>query len=244
MYVYGHFNDHQIWEEQMKAFSGNYLVVSYDLRGYGNSETPSASFSNVEDLRLLLDTLKVDKVNLVGSSMGGSVAVDFSLAYPDRVHRLILAAPSINGRNYPVSMFWQGIKQHIQIRLSSREKAIEAFIAHPFWQYYFPDRTKESARQKTISNVRKPENFCRFPPQFARIDRPYAIHRLEELHCPVLIFIGERDHPLNRRTADILKTRLKNATLMAMPNCGHLPFIEEPERFNLDVAEFLEKKGD
>lgn len=239
VFIHGNFNDHQIWEEQMRAFSANHYVISYDLRGYGQSDTPRISFSNVEDLKLLIDVLGLAKVNLVGSSMGGSVAIDFTLAYPERVTRLILAAPSISGRNYPVSMLWQGIKQHFQVRVNGRERAIETFITNPFWQYYFPASKKEQAWQKTVANVRKPVNFCRFSPGLSRVSNPYAINRLEELYQPVLILIGELDHPFNRETANILQTQVNKSTIIVMQDCGHLPFIEEPEIFNFNLAEFL-----
>lgn len=239
VFIHGHFNDHRIWEEQLGTFSANHYVIGYDLRGYGHSDTPRVSFSNVEDLKLLIDSLALSKVTLVGSSLGGSVAIDFTLAYPDLVHRLILAAPSISGRKYPVRMLWQGIKQHFQVRLKGSAKTIESFITNPFWQYYFPDSKKEKAWLKTVANIREPANFCRFPPSLARVSKPYAIHRLEKLLQPVLIVIGELDHPFNKETAEILHAGLKNSTQIVIKDCGHLPFIEESEMFNSNVAQFL-----
>lgn len=239
MFIHGNFNDHRIWKEQMGVLSAYNFVIGYDLRGYGHSDTPRTSFSNVEDLKLLLDALGLSKVNLVGSSMGGSVAVDFTLTYPDRVHRLILAAPSISGRKYPATMLWQGIKQHFQVKLIGSEKAIETFITNPFWQYYFPTSKKETAWLKTVDNVRNTGNFCRFPPSLSRVSKPYAVNRLEEIRQPVLIHIGELDHSFNRETAEILHTGIKNSTKIVMQDCGHLPFIEEPETFSSNVAEFL-----
>ncbi|WP_060861266.1 alpha/beta fold hydrolase [Paenibacillus riograndensis] len=156
VFIHGNYNDHRIWEEQLGAFSANNYVIGYDLRGYGQSDTPRISFSNVEDLKLLIDALGLSKVTLVGSSMGGSVAIDFSLAYRERVHRLILAAPSISGRNYPVSMLWQGIKQHFQVRLNGCGKAIETFITNPFWQYYFPASKKRKRLAKNSCQCPKP----------------------------------------------------------------------------------------
>lgn len=240
VFIHGNYNDHLIWEEQMESFSANYEVISYDLRGYGQSDTPRRAFSNVEDLKLLLDTLELSKVTLVGSSMGGSVAIDFTLAYPGDVDRLILAAPSVSGRSYPARMLWQGIKQHIQVRLKGAEQAVDHFIANPYWNYYFPAAAKEKARQQTIDNVRNPVNFCRFPPSLARVSKPYAIHRLGEISQPALILMGALDHPYNRETADILDKGILHSTKITLPDCGHLPFIEEPEKFSTLTGEFLQ----
>lgn len=240
VFIHGNYNDHQIWEEQMERFSTGYDVISYDLRGYGQSDTPRTPFSNVKDLKMLLDTLGLTKVTLVGSSMGGSVAVDFTLAYPGDVDRLIMAAPSVSGRSYPARMLWQGIKQHIQVRLKGAEQAMDHFIANSFWNYYFPAAAKEKARQKTIANVRNPGNFCRFSPSLAHVSKPYAIHRLAEIGQPVLILIGALDHPYNRETAEILHKGIRHATKILLPDCGHLPFIEEPEKFSALTADFLQ----
>ncbi|WP_341184695.1 alpha/beta fold hydrolase [Paenibacillus sp. FSL H7-0756] len=239
VFIHGNYNDHRIWEEQMERFSTSYDVIGYDLRGYGHSDTPRASFSHVEDLKLLLDTLGLTKVTLVGSSLGGSVATDFTLVYPGYVDRLILAAPSVSGRSYPARMLWQGIKQHIQVRLKGAEQAIDHFIANSYWDYYFPAATKEKARQKTIDNVRNPGNFCRFPPSLSRVPKPYAIHRLAEIAQPVLILIGALDHPYNRETAEILHKGIRRSTKIIFPDGRHLPFIEEPEKFSALTVEFL-----
>ncbi|MEK3792283.1 alpha/beta hydrolase [Paenibacillus sp. FSL R7-0204] len=244
LFVHGNYNDHRIWEEQMERFSANYDVIGYDLRGYGHSDTPRRPFSNVEDLKLLLDTFGLTKVTLVGSSLGGSVATDFTLVYPGYVDCLILAAPSISGRSYPARMLWQGIKQHIQVRLKGAEQAIDHFIANSYWDYYFPAAAKEKARQKTIDNVRSPGNFCRFPPSLSQVSKPYAIHRLAEIDQPVLILIGALDHPYNREIAEILHKGIRHSTKIIMPDCGHLPFVEEPEKFSALIAEFLRDNHD
>ncbi|MGG4091571.1 alpha/beta fold hydrolase [Paenibacillus lautus] len=71
--IHGNFNDHQIWNEQIDSFSAHYKLIRYDLRGYGLSSTPTSSFSNVDDLKALIDTLKLHNVTLVGSSMGAAL---------------------------------------------------------------------------------------------------------------------------------------------------------------------------
>lgn len=136
--IHGNYNDHQIWEEQMRELSDTHHLISYDLRGYGHSDTPRFSFSHVEDLKLLMSTLGLEKATLVGSSMGGSVAIDFTLAYPERVHRLILAAPSVNGRSYPAGILWQGIKQHLQVRMHGHEKTMKHLSPIRFGTIFSP----------------------------------------------------------------------------------------------------------
>jgi len=237
--IHGNFNDHRIWNEQVNSFSSSYKLISYDLRGYGLSSTPLSSFSNVEDLKALVDSLKVHTLTLVGSSLGGGVAVDFALTYPHLVNNLILVSPSINGNSFPMKMMWQGIKNHLNVRIKGREKAIESFINNPFWQYYFPNLGKEQARSKVIHNVRNIRNFCRFSPNLTTVVKPYAFNRLQEINTPTLIITSDQDHSSNIVTADILHQKIELSSKIMMQGCGHLPFIEEPHEFNQYVLEFI-----
>ncbi|GFP76337.1 alpha/beta fold hydrolase [Clostridium fungisolvens] len=110
VFIHGNFNDSRIWDYQIDDFSRNYKVIRYDLRGYGKSDTPISSFSHCEDLKELFDFLKIKDVTVIGSSSGGSVAVDFALQYPELVKALILVAPAINGYRYPVRIMYEAVK--------------------------------------------------------------------------------------------------------------------------------------
>lgn len=237
--LHGNFNDHRIWSGQADFFSADYQLVRYDLRGYGQSSTPNSPFSNVDDLKRLADSLNLQKLILIGSSSGGGAAVDFALTYPHLVQALILVCPSVNGNPYPLKLVWQGMKNFINVRLKGREKAIESFMANPFWAYFFPSPVKKEARETVIQQVRNPRNFCRFSPNLSTAVKPHAIHRLREIQAPTLIIITDQDHPYNIKTAELLHKNLKRSSLICMQNCGHLPFVEEPETFNRTVHDFL-----
>ncbi|MEO3945289.1 alpha/beta hydrolase [Gorillibacterium sp. CAU 1737] len=241
--IHGNFNDHHIWDEQVDPLSSLAQVICYDLRGYGLSSTPTTAFSHVKDLKALLDHLQVEAVTLIGSSLGGSVAVDFALAYPDRIRRLVLVSPSLSGSRYPTKMIWHGIANALRLRFRGPDKAIEAFIHSPFWQYFFPSVHKEEARRKVLANVRNPRNFYRFPLSISGAEKKPALPRLHELDSPTLILISDQDHPYNQKTADTLHRQIHGSALAVFPGCGHLPFVEEPEEFQKQVLGFLRKEG-
>jgi len=82
------------WHYQVAFFSKRYQVITYDIRGHGRSEVPEGSYSFgdcVEDLHQLLDHLAIQRIYLAGLSMGGNIALSFTLHYPERVDALILA---------------------------------------------------------------------------------------------------------------------------------------------------------
>lgn len=238
--LHGNFNDHRIWDEQAAAFSEYYQVIRYDLRGYGRSSTPTSAFSHVHDLKALIDALGLSKVSLIGSSLGGGIAIDFALSYPETVHALLLAAPSVNGNSYPFAMTWHGMRNYLNVRFRGREAAIESFIQSRYWQYFFPSPIKNQARERVLDNVRNPDNFCRFPPHLSTAIKPYAAKRLREISAPACIIVSDQDHPYNIKTADTLLEEIKAVSKVVMTYCGHLPFVEEPYAFNEIVLEFLD----
>ena len=94
VFIHGGGDESGSWHSQTAFFSKRYQVITYDLRGHGRSETPEETSSIgecVEDLHQLLDHLAVQQTYLAGFSMGGYIALNFTLSYPDRVDALILA---------------------------------------------------------------------------------------------------------------------------------------------------------
>ncbi|MFG1906848.1 alpha/beta fold hydrolase [Kribbella sp. NPDC048928] len=92
--------DSRVWDLLVPGLDGR-RVLRYDVRGYGRSPLPTTEFSLLEDLETVLDQLALEKVLLVGCSMGGSTALSEALAHPDRVHGLVLLSPDVPGFPMP-----------------------------------------------------------------------------------------------------------------------------------------------
>ena len=93
--------DRRMWRSQMAELSDAYQTVAYDRRGFGETTTADESFSNVADLRAVLDQLAIPTLSLIGCSQGGRVVIDFTLAYPARVKKLVLIGPAVSGAPQP-----------------------------------------------------------------------------------------------------------------------------------------------
>ena len=98
VFIHGGNLDHRMWDAQFVLLQRTHRVIRYDARGFGISSAVDRSFRAPDDLAALLRAHGIAKATLVGLSMGGGIAIDFALAYPDMVHRLVLASPSITGR--------------------------------------------------------------------------------------------------------------------------------------------------
>lgn len=93
VFIHGGGLESSSWNSQTTFFSKRYRVIAYDIRGHGRSQVPESSYSIddcVEDLNQLLDHLAVRRTYLAGFSMGGNIALSFTLSHPDKVEALIL----------------------------------------------------------------------------------------------------------------------------------------------------------
>ena len=86
-----------MWQPQVEFFAREFRTISYDVRGFGKSSLPTKAYRHEDDLCALLDHLAVDRAHVVGLSMGGQIAVNFALKYPDKVATLTLLDSALDG---------------------------------------------------------------------------------------------------------------------------------------------------
>src|SRR5579883_2650659 len=95
--------DHHMWDDQFPVFAQRYRVIRYDTREFGLTTSENVSYSNRQDLYDLLRHLGVEKTYVMGCSLGGQIAVDFTLEHPDMVDALIVVGGGISGHEEPVT---------------------------------------------------------------------------------------------------------------------------------------------
>ena len=89
--------DCSMWDEQFQVFAQHYQALRYDMRGYGQTALVDEPYAHYQDLAALLDFLDIQQAHVLGCSMGGTTALDFTLAYPARVSSLIAVAARPEG---------------------------------------------------------------------------------------------------------------------------------------------------
>lgn len=98
--IHGGYMDRRMWDDQLAVFAEHYRVIRYDVRGFGKSELPQVPYADRQDLAALLAFLGIEKTYLLGLSLGGVIALDFTLDYPYMVEALILVGSPISGFPY------------------------------------------------------------------------------------------------------------------------------------------------
>jgi 3-oxoadipate enol-lactonase len=230
--IHGGLVDSRLWDDQMKPLSKRFRVVRYDLRGFGRSAAAAEPFSHLEDLRGLLDFLKIERATLVGLSLGGIVAADFALEHPARVERLVLVGPGLRGDKQPPP-------KDAAAAFEAASRGAEAFAdANMKRELYAAVRPGTAAharlRQMMLDNFKALSTF-----RLMKYPEPPTAERLADIKAPTLVIIGSRDGHNLLNIADTLANGIPGARKVVIPGPSHHPPVETPKEFNRALLDFL-----
>jgi pimeloyl-ACP methyl ester carboxylesterase len=218
--IHGSFTDHRIWDEQVDALTRHYQVIRYDQRGFGKSEVPTANFSYFDDLKALIDALGLKEVTLVGSSFGGSVAIDFAIRYPQYVKALILAGPALNGHSYPADFMKETMNLFMVGSSGGPRAVIDHYMTNPYWSYFFPSDEHPESREKVLRIVNEAEKSVSWDYRLISILQPPAKERLGSIKAPTLIVLSDRENPANMEVGEYIHRMVPGSKSVTMDGCG------------------------
>jgi len=238
--LHGGYLDHRMWDQQVQYFKSFYQVITVDLPGHSATSGVDTSLKIQEVIRIVMDSLKIKKTNVVGLSLGSMCAMDFSLAYPGKVNRLILVSPG----------FWQNVLplDSLSKRMFAISDSIEAtqdsrLIARNFMDTWCvgPYRIEKQVDSTVRSYVYRTtlQNRTRKYPTWPIFDKKHSARNLDEVKCPVLLIEGNKDVPHIRETVKYLHLHIGGAKLYTMKNAAHMLNMEQPNLFNQQVKQFL-----
>jgi pimeloyl-ACP methyl ester carboxylesterase len=243
--VHAGITDCRMWDAQFAAFAEHCRVVRYDQRGFGRSAMPTGPYALRDDLRGLLNALGIERATLIGTSMGGGVALDCALDHPDLAEALVLVGSGLGGSEPSAYLReqWRLIGEALERDGIDAANELELRL----WvdgQGRTPDQVDPTMRERVRELhravlAREAENDELGQPQ--RLDPP-AIGRLGEVKVPTLVIVGDRDVPLIVENADRLVAGIAGARKVALPDVAHLPPMEVPGEFNRLVLEFLARR--
>lgn len=235
--IHGGQMDQRMWDAQFELFAKQYRVIRYDIRGFGKADVPTKPYSDVEDLRSLLQYLHVERASFVGLSLGAALSIDLTLAYPQIVQLLILVCPGLGGFSFKDKA--NDLRAVVEAaRDESYEKAAELWLQNPYMEVAME---KPALREKLRQLARENAHCWLNNPLLLRRSKPPAAERLREIHVPTLVIGGERDVSDIQDIVAKLAAEIAGAKKQILPDAGHLVPMEKPEEFNRLALEFLAK---
>jgi 3-oxoadipate enol-lactonase len=238
--------DSGMWDAQWGTLPGRYLVVRHDMRGFGRSPVPSVPYSHARDLIAVMDAAGVSEAALVGTSMGGRVALEVALAAPDRVSALVLVGSGLPGHEWSdaVRAYWEAEEEAIERGDldAAAEVNVRFWVDGPNREPGDVDagvRRRAQAMQLRALELQVPSYEA--DGDLEELLVPDAGDRLGEVVQPALVLVGEADQPDIHAIADRLTAGLARSAAATIPDAAHLPSMERPELFDRLVTDFLSR---
>ena len=250
LFVHGHAGCWQNWLENIPYFAQTRRVIIPDLPGFGWSPMPAGEVSITNYARALdsiCEQLEIDAAAVVGNSMGGFIAAEMAIRFPQRVERLGLIAAAGLSRHYmriPIS---------VMANPRGSGKFLFRLLAAPYERARKLSRRPGLRKLSLWAVVRHPERIS--PPMAAYLiagsGKPGAApasialatydfrDRVGEIACPTLVLWGEDDFVIAAGAADRYERLIPNSRKVVLPDTGHVPMVERPAQFNAILEEFL-----
>jgi 3-oxoadipate enol-lactonase len=222
MLVHGFPLNRSIWNPLLPLLENKARLILPDLRGFGQSPVPEGTYTMrlmAEDLRALLDTLKIDKVVLAGHSMGGYVSLAFAQAYPHRLAGLALIST-------------QAAADNPEAR-ASREKTVEEVKRRGLKNLadgMAPHLTCQPALVEPLRKlIMKAKPLGVIGSLKGMAERPNAQEWLPSITVPTVVIAGSEDAIIPIERPRLMAQLLGRAWLVETANAGHMPMMEQPQ---------------
>lgn len=248
------------WRDTIRVLSrSGYRVVVPDQLGFGKSAKPNIPYSFHQlaaNTKKLLDTLGLKEVAVVGHSMGGMLATRFALMYPEMATRLILEDP-IGLEDYRVFVPYAPIEALYAAELSATEESIRNYQKSYYvqWKPEYDEYVKVPARQKLSGEY--PRLALSAALTYEMIYEQPVCYEFPRVQAKTLLIIGQADRTVvgkARVKKELLSQvgqypvlgkqiaeAIPGASLVVIPDVGHIPHFEAPERFHQELLAFLSK---
>lgn len=225
-----------MWDAQAALLAQRFRVLRFDTRGHGLSSAPPGPYTLEElaaDVHGLFAALAIERTHWVGLSMGGMIGETYALAHPEVFETLVLA-DTTSRRPPNAREMWDE-----RIRIAQRDgmdALVESTLARWFTAPFRAARPDVMARIANDIRTTPVDGFAGCCEAISRVD---LLDRLHEIRCPVLVMVGDQDHGTPPEMARQIHQNLPGSQLEIVPDASHLSNIEQPERFNRALLDFL-----
>jgi 3-oxoadipate enol-lactonase len=238
IFIHGFPLNKTMWDKQVNALKENYRVITYDIRGHGESESGISTFSIelfVSDLLYLMDALKIEKASVCGLSMGGYIALNAITNYPQRFESLVLCDTNCIADS--LETIESRIKTSDSISVDGINNYAEESVKHLFALESFTTHADEIDAVKEMIQNTSEETLIKT--LMALCVREQTCSLIHQIKVPTLILVGEEDKITPPAAAKFMHAKIPNSILHVIDHAGHLSNMENPVEFNKLLKTFF-----
>jgi len=225
---HGYGSTRHMWDEQHRALGDRWRVISWDMRGHGQTESPDdpgrySAALTVADMRALLQHVGVERAVIGGLSLGGYVSLAFALAHPAMVRALVVCDSGPGYRNAEARAAWNA-------RAHERAAALEATGL---------EALARGSRETQQAVHRSAQGLAHAARGMLAQEGAQVIDGLATLRVPTLIVVGDQDQPF-LAPSEYMAKKIPGARLEVIAGAGHSSNLDQPEAFNRVLRDFLQ----
>lgn len=245
-FIHGWASDKSVWQNQIEKFKKDYRVISADLRGHGQSpwvDTDNLLESFCADILELCGYLKLKQINFVGWSLAGYILFELCRKSPELVDSLIFVASTpkfLNSFDYHCGIDEPNLKL-LERRLSENfNQALEEFRLFMFSKEEKEDSNFSTAWE-TLIKVPSP-NPRSLILGLQLLQGADFRADLAGINKPTLLIAGEKDAIVPKIASEFMHEKIRGSELVIFKDCGHAPFLTQPDKFNQILNEWISKR--
>ncbi|WP_295535237.1 alpha/beta fold hydrolase [uncultured Pseudacidovorax sp.] len=243
LFCHGAGSNAATWWQQLPAFAGRYSCLTMDIRCFGRSAAPLAEFDLqlfVDDVVAILDQEGIDRVRLVGQSLGGMIGLKLALTHPGRVAAFAACDTSL-AVDHPVLLDILATRQ-----LSHKAVSIEQ---RSLGRWFLANEPEKAALYAQINHFNPSAHSIPAADWGAALQglmapgRRIPLTALDTLACPTLFVVGDQDPIVPVAVAREFHQRVSGSELVVVADAGHSAYFEQPRAFNAAVLDFLDRRA-
>lgn len=232
--------DHTTWLTTAHKLSSKFRLTIFDNRGAGQTDSPSGSYTSqqmAKDTLALMQTLGINRAHIVGHSLGAYIAQYVAITAPEKVNKLVL----IGGKAYQDTLGKLRRENSIAMMHAAVDKRLrlENSMLWIFGEKFLSDtRSVNNYIQVTFNNPH-PQTEAGYLGQAAATLSHDTRDQLAKIAAKTLILTGQEDINTPFYHAELLSRQIPHATLQTIPDCGHIPQLEQPRALQQLLQDFL-----
>lgn len=237
-FVHGAGGSSSIWFKQIRDFQKHANLLLLDLRGHGESKnytsnTPYTFSLLASDISAVLEHLEIKKTHFVGISLGTILIRQLAEMQPDKIQSMVLGG----------AIFKMNFRAQVLMRLGT----VFQYVVPYLWLYRFfayvimPRKNHKNARSLFVNEAKKmnQKEFMKWYVLTAEVNPILTKFRTEEIAIPTFFMMGQQDYMFLPSIKKLVENQSNSASLLIIPNCGHVVNVEQAEIFNRETLNFI-----